>query len=93
MESQAKITAGRQIIDGVIFDAQYQNTDWGLKMNIFIKSQGQIFRGPLPSSIKSSESLIGRRITFTATIEPSYRDPFLGFFKRPTKAILKDPDA
>ncbi len=89
------VPTGRQTVTGEILSAKYRETMHGTSIKVTLKTDaGYKLWGTLPGNLEPSDydlsALAGRRVTFTATLEPSDRDQTFGFYKRPTKASFTD---
>lgn len=86
----APLTAGRQVLEGVVLAAKWYDNDFGgaLKMTVKLDGGQRVF-GSVPASIDNVDK--GDRVRFTATVEPKDEEPDFGFFKRPTKGEVVAP--
>jgi len=88
-------TEGRQVVTGEIVAISIKDNDYGVRIVMTVRDdRGFTVWGTLPSSLDpghgSLDNLRGKRVTLTAAIEASDRDPLFGFIKRPTKASYLD---
>lgn len=90
-------TEGRQVITGEIASIEVRDNGFtgGIRIVMTVRDdRGFRVWGTLPRSLDpghgSLDNLRGRRVTFTAAIEASERDPLFGFISRPTKASYLD---
>lgn len=87
--AEVEIEAGRRELTGTIVSLKSVETDFGIceRMLVEIEPGARIF-GTVPSILlaHTNEELKGRRVRFTAMVEP--KEPGFGFFKRPTKAEI-----
>lgn len=96
--SGVKVPEGRQTVEGVIVSTKWQENHFsyygGGSLKMVVRAdEGWSVWATVPSSIEGdADSLKGRRIRFTATLERSDRDDLFAFAKRPTKAELLDAD-
>jgi hypothetical protein len=82
---------GRVTVIGEIVKVATQSNDFGTRLVMTVKADaGYRVWGTLPAALDpgqgSLDELRGRRVEFTATLEPSDDDPLFGFIKRPAKA-------
>jgi hypothetical protein len=82
------VTRERIVITGEVIKVAVQENDYGSR-DVMTVEDDRGFRlwGSVPSSLDFDE-IKNKRITFSATVTPSDRDPKFGFFKRPTKAEI-----
>jgi hypothetical protein len=84
------VTEGRQVITGVVLAMKWQSSDWGDTLKMLVQDdRGFRVWGTVPGNIEPNRE---ERVTFTATITQSDKDPKFGFFKRPTKAAVLDEE-
>jgi hypothetical protein len=78
---------GRIVIEGVVLKTEEKFYDFGAsRMVMTVKdTRGFVVWGTMPSSI---DCMRGDTVRFTGTLEPSDRDEFFGFYKRPSKAEI-----
>lgn len=90
--SGAEIKAGRQVITGKVLSCKTQESMYGISHKWLIQDDsGLKYWGTIPSSIEGTfEELKGTTVELTATVEPKDGDLTFGFYKRPTKASLKE---
>ena len=78
---------------GEILSTKWHDGSYGttLKMTVRLDDGNRVW-GSVPAHIEESvgmpSDLHGRKISFTATVTRSDRDPHFGFFKRPSGAEL-----
>jgi hypothetical protein len=78
---------GRMEITGEIVSTKIVESDYGSTLKMVVKTdEGWAVWSTVPASIECASK--GDRITFTATLEISDRDPLFAFAKRPTKAQI-----
>lgn len=81
---------GKIEVEVVILKCEYRASEYsryGGKIVITVKHEtGWMAWGTLPRSINDAD--VGDTIAFSATFNPSDRDPQFAFFKRPTKARI-----
>ena len=78
---------GRVEITGTVLCFKWQESDYGDVLKMLVQDdRGFRVWGSVPKSLDDAER--DSRITFTAAITRSDRDPKFGFFKRPTKAAV-----
>ena len=83
----APVPSGRQVVTGEVLKVEVRDTGYGEQLKMLVKaSPGFLLWGSVPSGINGVSR--GDRVTFSATLQPSDRDPKFGFFSRPTKASL-----
>jgi len=82
------VTDERILITGEVVKIAVQENDFGFR-DVMTVEDDRGFRlwGSVPSSL-DIEDIKNKRITFTAKVTQSDRDPKFGFFKRPTKAEM-----
>jgi len=82
------VTVERILITGVVVKVAVQENDFYCR-DVMTVEDDRGFRlwGSVPSSL-DIEDIKNKRITFTAKVTQSDRDPKFGFFKRPTKAEM-----
>lgn len=92
LKPKAEVPEGRVVIRGKVLSTKSVETDFGFteKMTVEDDRGFRVF-GSVPSGLKYDEAgnwvgeLKGRSVEFSAAVERSERDPFFGFYKRPTK--------
>jgi len=85
----AGVTApeGRLTVTGEIVSTKTVESDYGITYKMVVKTdEGWAVWCTIPTSISEAEK--GDRVTFTATLERSDKDPLFAFAKRPTKAEI-----
>lgn len=103
-EEPGTVVAGRLVVEGVVVSVQERaGYTGGTVYKMLVKADG--FDGPVklwgtvPSALlpdvwtsntDPEAELKGRRVRFTATLEPSEGDEAFGFYSRPTKATIVD---
>lgn len=88
----APLTAGRQVLEGVVLSAKWYDNDFGGSLKMTVKlDDGQRVFGSVPASIDNVDK--GDRVRFTATVEPKDEEPDFGYFKRPAKGEVVAPFA
>jgi hypothetical protein len=86
-DAAAPCPKGKHTVRGLIVSIKDKETMYGLTLKATVKStEGFLVWGTLPKAVIMAN--VGDEIEFSATIEPSERDPKFGFFRRPTKARL-----
>ncbi len=82
---------GKHTVIGEIIKLDVSENAYGSREVMTVRTDdGYKIWGTQPT--KLYDAMVGARVTFTATLEPSERDEFFGFFKRPTKpAVLSGP--
>jgi hypothetical protein len=84
-KSAAPCPIGRVEITGLILSTKYVSTGFGDVCKMLVQHEtGFKVWGSAPGGLNGE--LKGRKVAFTAAVEPSKDDPKFGFFKRPTKA-------
>lgn len=88
-----RITEGRYTVEGTVTSVRDYDGEWGTawKMLVTLDDGHKIF-GTIPSAIFDAvgpSELVGKRVTFDATVKASDRDETFGTYKRPTKASVK----
>lgn len=92
VEAGAVLTAGRQVLEGEITKIAYKTNDFGGAWKITVAlDNGTKVWGTLPSALETfgwdeEQTVVGRRVRFTGTVEVKDDDPTFGFYKRPSKA-------
>jgi len=89
-ETKVPVSEGKYEITGKILSIKYKNIEEtpypGYRM-LVEDAEGRKYYGSAPAALLESvgdvESLIGREIIFSATVNRSSNDPYFGFFKRP----------
>ncbi len=86
---------GRVVITGTVTATWTKETDFGVQFKMRITSdEGWTVAGTVPSKLDGTlEEMRGRRVTLTATVEPSRDDRTHGWYSRPTKAVWIDVEA
>lgn len=93
----ATAPTGRQTVTGIIVSAKLATTDFGTRANIVVDIGGGVkvwgnggTACMKPRGWNENDLIVtkGDRITFTASFEPSEKDPLFGFFKRPSKVTV-----
>ena len=83
-ENAEPCPTGRVEITGTVLKLDSKENDYGTRNVMTVKDdRGFLVWGTVPTRLWPER---GDRVTFTAAIEPSDRDEFFGFYKRPTKA-------
>lgn len=86
-EAAAPVPTGRQTVTGEVLKTEVRETAYGRQLKMAVKAEaGFVLWGSVPGSIGAVNR--GDKVTFTATLQPSDRDPKFGFFSRPTKASV-----
>lgn len=76
---------GRVNITGTMLKWEVRDSDFGSVTKMLVKSaDGFVVWGSMPVGISTDQK--GQEVSFTATVEPSEKDPKFGFFKRPRVA-------
>lgn len=91
------LPTGRVVITGAIVKVATQDNPFtgGIRLVMTVRDdRGFLVWGTLPGALDVGHGELsemhGRRVSFTAGIEPGKSDPLFGFFKRPTKASYLD---
>jgi len=80
--------AGEAQIEGEIVSVKSQQYGWNSTLKMVIQDdKGFRVYGTVPQSIQGA-TLVGRKVSLTAYIEPSQDDTSFGFYYRPKKASL-----
>ena len=91
------VPTGRMEVSAEVLKVDWKENGYGGRLVMTVKTDGgYLLWGSVPSSITDVDNPDGTRrqldrgdkVKFTATIEPSDRDPKFGFFKRPSKATV-----
>ena len=79
--------AGKMQVAGTILCDRVDETQWGTTHKMLVETEeGYRLWGSVPAYVYVyGTPMRGTRLTFTATIEPSEKDPVFGFYKRPSK--------
>jgi hypothetical protein len=90
--SGAVLTAGRQVLTGVITKVSWKSSDFGgaWKITVALENGTKVW-GTLPSNLEPEgdiDTVVGKTITMTATVTVKDDDPTFGFYKIPKKASL-----
>jgi len=99
-EAAADCPQGRVQVTGTIISTDIRETSFGDQWKMLVRDDsGFKVWGSIPSKLHEPEDedgqwitgkeLKGKRVSFTAAIEPSEDDQKFGFFKRPTKAKIE----
>jgi hypothetical protein len=102
-EAAADCPAGRVEVSGVIISTDLRDNAFGSQWKMLVRDDsGFKVWGSIPNKLmEQTETFInhqffsvekdlkGKRVSFTAAVEPSKDDQKFGFFKRPTKAKLE----
>jgi len=80
---------GRVTITGTVVSMKvYESERFGESVKMTVKSdEGWLAWGSIPSGISGNVEK-GCRVSFTATVTRSDKDPKFGFYKRPTKGVV-----
>lgn len=92
------VPTGRIMVTGVVVKAYEKESDFGTQFKVIVKDdRGFTVCGsdPCKSDLGRAprgdsgywQSVPGDRLKFKATVQPSDRDPYFGFFKRPTRNL------
>ena len=95
-EAADPVPTGKITVSGTILSTKMQDTRYGTTQKMLLKSdQGYKLWGSVPKTLNDiqwegnngfgAKKLVGMRVSFNATVEPSPKDDKFGFFKRPTK--------
>lgn len=98
--NSADCPQGRVQVVGTIMSVKRVETSFGSQWKMLVRDDsGFKVWGSIPSKLFepeeengiwiAAEELKGKRVSFTAAVEPSKDDQKFGFFKRPTKAKLE----
>lgn len=88
---EVPVTDERLAITGEVIKVDWQDNEFGGRTVITVKTdRGFLLWGSRPSALCGVER--GDRVSFSAKVERSDRDPKFGFFKRPTKASFIGTD-
>jgi hypothetical protein len=86
---------GRMTVEGRVISVKRTETErWGVVYGMAVRLRnGTVVWSSVPRSLDEAvemepELLQGRRVRFTATFEPSERDPRFAFARRPRDAML-----
>lgn len=87
---------GRVVVTGVVLKTEVRDTQFGVQLKFAVKDdRGFVVWSSIPSALQLIQCEgfqrgleKGERVTFTATLEPSEKDPKFGFGSRPSKASL-----
>lgn len=100
-EAGVQVPEGRVVIEGTVVHTAikessdfYGNTVYTYKM-IVLSDAGWKVWGTIPAVLVADimlAELEGKRVRFTAKIEPKDGDPLFGFYSRPTKASFVEQD-
>jgi len=77
--------SGRQEITGTVVSVKQVWSDYTREYKskaLVVQDNGVKLYGNIPDSISDAASLAGQKVTFTANVEPSDKDPLFGFFSR-----------
>jgi predicted nucleic acid-binding Zn-ribbon protein len=89
---RADVPEGRIQVTGVVRSVKWVENDFGGAYKALVEHEsGFKVYGTVPSSVMeghTTEELVGRTMSFTATVEASQNDKSFGFYKRPTKATV-----
>lgn len=99
-EAAADCPAGRVEVSGVIISTDIREGAFGSQWKMLVRDDsGFKVWGSVPSKLHepaeengqwiTGQEMKGKRVSFTAAVEPSKDDQKFGFFKRPTKAKLE----
>ncbi len=84
------VIEGRIVITGEVVSLKEVDSNYGTTTKMVVKDdRGFRVYGTVPASIDSIDGEFlrkGHRVTFTATVKASEKDPTFGFYSRPTKA-------
>jgi hypothetical protein len=88
-ELAADAPTGKVTVTGEILSLKSQETMYGSTLKMIVKTEaGWKLWVTVPSGITAQDGLPGHKVTLTATVTPSDRDPKFAFGKRPSKAKL-----
>jgi len=96
IDAGLKWSAGRQVIEGVVVSIKDVDSDFGTVTKCLVKLDDE--RKVWGTFPKISVAIGGAffyptksdRIRFTATVEPSDKDPLFAFYKRPAKVTVTE---
>lgn len=97
------VETGKQTISGEVVTVKYQDSQYGGSWKMLVKDDRNFkVWGTIPNAIfnqqtaetedsynASPNELVGRKVSFNATVEASDDDKTFGFYSRPTKAQLE----
>ena len=88
-ELAADAPTGKVTVTGEIVSVKSQETMFGSTLKMIVKTEdGWKLWVTVPSGITAQDGLPGHKVTLTATVTPSDRDPKFAFGKRPSNAKL-----
>lgn len=98
--NSADCPQGRVQVTGTIISTKAFETSFGIQCKMLVRDDsGFKVWGSVPSKLHepaeengqwiTGQEMKGKRVSFTAAVEPSKDDQKFGFFKRPTKAKLE----
>lgn len=96
------VETGKQTISGEVVNVKYQDSVYGGSWKMLVKDDRNFkVWGTIPTAIFNQQeaeveadvnvfpdALVGRRVSFNATVEASDNDETFGFYSRPSKATL-----
>jgi hypothetical protein len=92
-ENLPALIEGRRILTGDVISTKWHDGSYGttLKMVVRLEDGNKVW-GTVPANIEpiEADNLIGKRVSFSATVKRSDRDPHFGFFSRPKDARFVD---
>ena len=78
---------GRVVVQGEVLKVEARENDYGVRYVMTVKADaGWLCWGTVPSGLGDVQR--GDRVQFTATLEPSARDPKFALYSRPAKAAV-----
>lgn len=79
------VQTGRRVVSGKVLSAKVQSSDYGpVRKGLILTDENEKVWGNFPSAWLHIDTLIGSRVSFTATVTIG-DDPLFGFWKRPSK--------
>jgi hypothetical protein len=86
----APCPAGRQTVEGKVLSIKGQDTAFGYVTKMLVQhADGWKVWGTVAAAISAVEK--GQTVRFVAEVTPSQDDPKFGFFARPSKAVIMNP--
>lgn len=85
------VTEGTRDVAGTVLHVKCVDGVWGTQIKMLVHLDGdQKVWGTVPRALCGAKDLRGQRVTFRASFERSDDDAAFGFFKRPTRAKIKN---
>jgi hypothetical protein len=83
-----RLNAGRYRVEATVLSTKWQDSDFGSTLKMLVVTAGGFkLWGSVPAALQEVDSLIGRKVSFVATVSPKPDDAF-GFFSRPAAPAL-----